>query len=251
MKFILLVDWYAQKWIRLWTRLTHTVSCAPVMSLMIRLRTDFHFYLGYLFNIVYKDLTMALTFFGTFQLAQKELQKMNMYKAPRDKLVCILNCCKVINNLLINASIASSDNPPGADEFLPVLIYVTIKVGSTDPIFPVVHSLFFICYICLERDRESNIMPFLCNYIPFVYLNSTGRKNVSEYRGHLSLVTNNFTYEFLITVREIIVLISSIPFFGKKMFYFCAFNLLRVKEKEKGSVKGSSLPTLMARFCFF
>jgi hypothetical protein len=62
------------------------------------------------------------------QLAQKELQKMNLYKAPRDKLACILNCCKVINNLLLNASVISNDNPPGADEFLPVLIYVTIKV---------------------------------------------------------------------------------------------------------------------------
>ncbi|RVX22409.1 Vacuolar protein sorting-associated protein 9A [Vitis vinifera] len=63
-------------------------------------------------------------------LAQKELQKINMYKAPRDKLVCILNCCKVINNLLLNASIASNEDPPGADEFLPVLIYVTLKVRS-------------------------------------------------------------------------------------------------------------------------
>lgn len=51
-----------------------------------------------------------------------------MYKAPRDKLVCILNCCKVINNLLLNASLASNKDHPGADEFLPVLIYVTIKV---------------------------------------------------------------------------------------------------------------------------
>ncbi|KAE8729348.1 Vacuolar protein sorting-associated protein 9A [Hibiscus syriacus] len=62
-------------------------------------------------------------------LAQKELQKINMYKAPRDKLVFILNCCKVINNLLLNASIASNKNPPGADDFLPVLIYVTIKAN--------------------------------------------------------------------------------------------------------------------------
>ncbi|KAK9111693.1 hypothetical protein Scep_019212 [Stephania cephalantha] len=64
-------------------------------------------------------------------LAQKELQKINMYKAPRDKLGCILNCCRVINNLLLNASIASKENPPGADEFLPVLIYVTIKNAFT------------------------------------------------------------------------------------------------------------------------
>ncbi|KAI4388054.1 hypothetical protein MLD38_000425 [Melastoma candidum] len=68
-------------------------------------------------------------------LAQKELQKINMCKAPRDKLVCILNCCKVINNLLMNASIASNESPPGADEFLPVLIFVTIKASP-----PQLHS---------------------------------------------------------------------------------------------------------------
>ncbi|KQK22460.1 hypothetical protein BRADI_1g67360v3 [Brachypodium distachyon] len=68
-------------------------------------------------------------------LAQKELQKINMYKAPRDKLACILNCCKVINNLLMNASHMSNDNAPGADEFLPVLIYVTLKANP-----PQLHS---------------------------------------------------------------------------------------------------------------
>ncbi|XP_011074894.1 vacuolar protein sorting-associated protein 9A isoform X2 [Sesamum indicum] len=68
-------------------------------------------------------------------LAQKELQKINMYKAPRDKLVCILNCCKVINNLLLNASLAANEDHPGADEFLPVLIYVTIKANP-----PQLHS---------------------------------------------------------------------------------------------------------------
>ncbi|KAK6939807.1 RABX5, catalytic core helical domain [Dillenia turbinata] len=72
---------------------------------------------------------------SSWLLAQKELQKINMYKAPRDKLACILNCCKVINNLLINASIASNEHPPGADEFLPVLIYVTLKANP-----PQLHS---------------------------------------------------------------------------------------------------------------
>ncbi|KAI3460621.1 hypothetical protein Pfo_017284 [Paulownia fortunei] len=72
---------------------------------------------------------------ASWLLAQKELQKINMYKAPRDKLVCILNCCKVINNLLLNASIASNEDHPGADEFLPVLIYVTIKANP-----PQLHS---------------------------------------------------------------------------------------------------------------
>ncbi|KAK4391159.1 Beta-1,3-galactosyltransferase 7 [Sesamum angolense] len=65
----------------------------------------------------------------------KELQKINMYKAPRDKIACILNCCKVISNLLLNASFASNEDHPGADEFLPVLIYVTIKAN-----LPQLHS---------------------------------------------------------------------------------------------------------------
>ncbi|KAK6132394.1 hypothetical protein DH2020_033833 [Rehmannia glutinosa] len=84
-----------------------------------------------------ENLDIKLTFQNetSWLLAQKELQKINMYKAPRDKLVCILNCCKVISNLLINASLASNEDHPGADEFLPVLIYVTIK---TNP--PRLHS---------------------------------------------------------------------------------------------------------------
>ncbi|KAA8546353.1 hypothetical protein F0562_002908 [Nyssa sinensis] len=84
-----------------------------------------------------ENLDIKPTFLNetSWLLAQKELQKINMYKAPRDKLVCILGCCKVINNLLFNASIASNENLPGADEFLPVLIYVTIKANP-----PQLHS---------------------------------------------------------------------------------------------------------------
>lgn len=33
---------------------------------------------------------------GFLDFAQRELSKMNQYKAPRDKLICVLNCCKVI-----------------------------------------------------------------------------------------------------------------------------------------------------------
>ncbi|KAL5984037.1 hypothetical protein ACLOJK_018139 [Asimina triloba] len=68
-------------------------------------------------------------------IAQKELQKINMYKAPRDKLVCIIDCCRHINNLLLNASISSNENRPGIDEFLSLLIYITIKANP-----PQLHS---------------------------------------------------------------------------------------------------------------
>ncbi|MBA0730770.1 hypothetical protein Golax_025381, partial [Gossypium laxum] len=62
-------------------------------------------------------------------LAEKELKKINAFKAPREKLLCIINCSRVINNLLLNASISEDHVPGGADDFLPVLIYVTIKAS--------------------------------------------------------------------------------------------------------------------------
>lgn len=46
-------------------------------------------------------------------------------QAPRDKLICILNCCRVISNLLnIKSSV-----PAGADDFFPVLVYVVIRTN--------------------------------------------------------------------------------------------------------------------------
>uniref|UniRef100_A0A5B7AMY4 Putative vacuolar protein sorting-associated protein 9A-like isoform X2 n=1 Tax=Davidia involucrata TaxID=16924 RepID=A0A5B7AMY4_DAVIN len=66
---------------------------------------------------------------ASWLLAEKEVQKINAFKAPREKLLCILNCCRVINNLLLNASM-SENRVPGADDFLPVLIYVMIKASS-------------------------------------------------------------------------------------------------------------------------
>ena len=68
---------------------------------------------------------------GTYAMAMKELNKINSYKAPRDKLVCIMNCCYIINNLLGLAArgadgVSGSGDGFGADDFLPVLIYVVI-----------------------------------------------------------------------------------------------------------------------------
>lgn len=59
---------------------------------------------------------------GALWGAVQELRKMSLYKSPRDKLVQILNCCKVIN-----AFLAARRAGAGADDFTPTLIYVTIK----------------------------------------------------------------------------------------------------------------------------
>lgn len=70
---------------------------------------------------------------SSWLLAQKELQKINAFKSPREKLLCIMSCCRIINNLLLNGS-TSDDHVSGADDFLPILIYITIKASSHCPI---------------------------------------------------------------------------------------------------------------------
>ena len=103
-----------------------------------------------------------------WQLAQKELQKINMYKAPQDKLVCILNCCKVIGNLLLHASISSED-VSGADEFLPVLIYVTIKV-RLNIYHCIIYQLKPYSYISGgEREGERENLTIGSRYRVFVF----------------------------------------------------------------------------------
>ncbi|KAI9201263.1 hypothetical protein LWI28_020891 [Acer negundo] len=81
------------------------------------------------------DIPAVLQNEASWLLAEKELQKINGFKAPREKLLCIMNCCRVINNLLLNASMSENVVLAGADDFLPVLIYVVIKANP-----PQLHS---------------------------------------------------------------------------------------------------------------
>tara|TARA_X000000368_G_scaffold234888_1_gene185536 strand:- start:112 stop:1263 length:1152 start_codon:yes stop_codon:yes gene_type:complete len=52
----------------------------------------------------------------SLRLASVELEKMNTYKAPRDKMNCVLNACRIISNAVMRFS-------GGADAFIPSLIY--------------------------------------------------------------------------------------------------------------------------------
>uniref|UniRef100_A0A3Q2CZP6 GTPase-activating protein and VPS9 domain-containing protein 1 n=1 Tax=Cyprinodon variegatus TaxID=28743 RepID=A0A3Q2CZP6_CYPVA len=58
--------------------------------------------------------------------AQAEIRTINAYKTPRDKVQCILRMCSTIMNLL---SLANEDSVPGADDFVPVLVFVLIRVS--------------------------------------------------------------------------------------------------------------------------
>ncbi|SPO29179.1 related to VPS9 (involved in vacuole trafficking) [Ustilago trichophora] len=61
---------------------------------------------------------------GFIEFSIQELLKINHYKAPRDKLICILNCCKVIFGMIRHLS--TQEN---ADTFIPVLIFVVLKAN--------------------------------------------------------------------------------------------------------------------------
>ena len=73
------------------------------------------------------------------RLAQQELLKIKGYRAPRDKVICVLNCCKVIFGLLKNAM--SSDT--SADSFVPLLIYVVLQANPENLVSNIQYILRF------------------------------------------------------------------------------------------------------------
>lgn len=75
--------------------------------------------------------------------AQQQLLKIRMYRAPRDKVVCVLNCCKVIFGFLSTSK--SSDT--SADSFVPLLIYVVLRANPE-------HLVSNVQYILRFRDQE-------------------------------------------------------------------------------------------------
>nr|GME02512.1 vacuolar protein sorting-associated protein 9A-like isoform X1 [Ipomoea batatas] len=108
------------------------------------------------------DIPSVLQDEALCMLAANELKKIDDFKAPREKLLCILKCCKLINNLLLNVS-ATHDRLHGADNFLPLLIYATIKANP-----PRLHSN--LKYIQLYR-RHAKLVSEAAYY--FMSLAST------------------------------------------------------------------------------
>ncbi|RDB23795.1 Vacuolar protein sorting-associated protein 9a [Hypsizygus marmoreus] len=79
---------------------------------------------------------------GFLLFAEQELIKINHYKAPRDKLICILNCCKVIFGLVRHLK-----KEEGADSFVPILIFVVLKANPE-------HLLSNVEFISRFRNPE-------------------------------------------------------------------------------------------------
>ena len=75
-------------------------------------------------------------------LAQQELLKINSYRAPRDKVICVLNCCKVIFGYLKN-----SKGDQSADAFVPLLIYTVLRAKPE-------HLVSNVQYIWRFRNQD-------------------------------------------------------------------------------------------------
>jgi hypothetical protein len=77
------------------------------------------------------------------RLAEQELLKIKNYRAPRDKVICVLNCCKVIFGLLKNAKSADTS----ADSFVPLLIYTVLHANPD-------HLVSNVQYILRFRNQD-------------------------------------------------------------------------------------------------
>jgi len=55
------------------------------------------------------------------------LRQIDEFKAPKDKLVCMLNACRVINDVLKCTHVSAEAKVLSADDFLPLLILAVMK----------------------------------------------------------------------------------------------------------------------------
>lgn len=60
--------------------------------------------------------------------AQQQIIILNAYKTPREKVDCVIKCCKIIMSLL---KLANEKSIPTADDLIPVLVYILIKANPS------------------------------------------------------------------------------------------------------------------------
>ena len=77
--------------------------------------------------------------------AQQELCLLAAYRTAGDKLRCVVQAAETVMNLL---SLARASAVPSADDCMPVLIYILIKV-SKNKTYSVSNILYFCLYIVL------------------------------------------------------------------------------------------------------
>lgn len=72
------------------------------------------------------DVPCKLRSQSSWGVAANELRRLNQFKAPRDKLQVLLNCCRVVSKEVLSLAHAETST---ADDFLPVLILVVLRAN--------------------------------------------------------------------------------------------------------------------------
>lgn len=98
-------------------------------------------------------------------LARIELNKIERYKSPRDKMVCVLNCCKVIFGLLKHDDSTLSK---GADIFIPFLIYCLLNNTQGQWLISHVRYIDRFRHPALLRGEESYYLSSLQGAMSFI-----------------------------------------------------------------------------------
>ncbi|CAF3722697.1 unnamed protein product [Adineta steineri] len=95
--------------------------------------------------------------------AQVELRLINAYKTPRDKVACVQRCIRIIQNLIRLAS----NSAAGADDTIPILIYVIVKANPPNllSIMQYVQDL----YSSRFTDEESYYWTMFVSGVKFIH----------------------------------------------------------------------------------
>ena len=99
------------------TRLQHRIACLQFLEAK-HLDID-------------EEIVQRASFQSCLEVARQELCNMNNYKSPKDKVVCIYNCCKVASRVLTLTSENSQKRSTGADELLPLLILLLLQANPS------------------------------------------------------------------------------------------------------------------------
>lgn len=114
--------------------------------------------------------------------ATSELNKINNYRAPRDKIICILNCCKIIFSYL-----KVTNKETNADSFVPLLILVIFKAKTTNLISNIHYIESFRGEEWLLHGETSYYLSSIQGAIGFIQNLSIGDLTISqsEYDAHM------------------------------------------------------------------
>lgn len=105
------------------------------------------------------------------------LTQMNFFKTPRNKLICIANCCITVFNFLTNVQQSRAQSGTvTADDFLPVLTFIVIKANTPN----LISNLGFIEDFRHEALLLSSWGYFLTNFhIVIDFINNLNPKQLS------------------------------------------------------------------------